>query len=215
MREDIREQDRNIRKKAIIDSAEIIFYRKGVEATSMDELAKECGFTKRTIYSYFTSKEEIYYEVVIRAYQKMNVQISTEIKDHDIVSEAERLKRIALILIDFNQTNAAEFKAIVDFENKDIDTLLQNEIAAKCYEEGQFLVKVLTETLKEGIQKGEFRDDLDIGQTFLAMWSALLGMAHLMNYKKEYIKRYLEVDVYESVDYLFHIIIDSIRKEEK
>jgi len=55
-----KDKRRNINKTDIIDAAERLFFSKGYNNSTMDEVAKESGFTKRTLYSYFTSKEEIY-----------------------------------------------------------------------------------------------------------------------------------------------------------
>ncbi len=55
---------RDARKKEylnrIIRSAQDIFAEKGFQTTSVDEIAKRAGVTKRTLYSYFPSKLDLY-----------------------------------------------------------------------------------------------------------------------------------------------------------
>lgn len=49
-----------------MDSAEKLFVQNGFENTSIDEVAKEAGLTKRTLYQYFESKEDLFYAVVLK-----------------------------------------------------------------------------------------------------------------------------------------------------
>ena len=67
-----KDKRRNMNKIDIIDAAERLFFSKGYNNSTMDEVAKEAGFTKRTLYSYFTSKEEIYEKIKERGYLILN-----------------------------------------------------------------------------------------------------------------------------------------------
>jgi AcrR family transcriptional regulator len=48
----------------IIAAAKELFDAKGVEATSMDEIAAKAQYSKSTVYVYFSGKEDIYYSIV-------------------------------------------------------------------------------------------------------------------------------------------------------
>lgn len=48
-----------MKKEQIIEAARKLFHQFGFKKVSMDEIAKEAGVTKRTIYMYFNSKEEL------------------------------------------------------------------------------------------------------------------------------------------------------------
>jgi AcrR family transcriptional regulator len=56
----IREQKKIKTRKAILDAAVHLFAEKGVEQTSMEELARAAGIGKATIYGYFATKNEIF-----------------------------------------------------------------------------------------------------------------------------------------------------------
>ncbi len=46
----------------------------------MNELAKEVEYTKRTIYKYFSCKEDLFFAVVLRGYKRLwdNVKIEVQ-----------------------------------------------------------------------------------------------------------------------------------------
>lgn len=55
-----REEKKRRTKKAIVDAAIRLFGRKGFDRTSIEELAREAGVGKGTIYGYFKAKDEIF-----------------------------------------------------------------------------------------------------------------------------------------------------------
>lgn len=52
------------RRKAIIDAAASVFLEMGYEGAAMNEVARRAGGSKTTLYSYFTSKDELFAAVV-------------------------------------------------------------------------------------------------------------------------------------------------------
>lgn len=60
-----------MREEAIITAAERLFFSKGLEQTSMDDVAAQAGFTKRTVYQYFPGKQDLYYAVVLRGMREL------------------------------------------------------------------------------------------------------------------------------------------------
>ena len=48
-----------MKKEKIIEASRNLFHQFGFKKVSMDEIAKEAGVTKKTIYMYFNSKEEL------------------------------------------------------------------------------------------------------------------------------------------------------------
>ncbi|MDH5720878.1 MAG: TetR/AcrR family transcriptional regulator [Spirochaetia bacterium] len=55
-----KEREKAQKKDAIIDAAEKVFFAKGYENATMDEIAEEAEYSKGTIYLYFKNKEELY-----------------------------------------------------------------------------------------------------------------------------------------------------------
>src|SRR6201997_901820 len=53
-------------REAIVHAAERLFLERGFGAVSMDELAEAAGVARRTLYNQFTSKEEIFREMLLR-----------------------------------------------------------------------------------------------------------------------------------------------------
>ncbi|AJQ94162.1 TetR/AcrR family transcriptional regulator [Gynuella sunshinyii] len=52
------------RRLAIVDAARQVFSETGFESASMNEIARRVGFSKATVYNYFSSKEEVFLSVM-------------------------------------------------------------------------------------------------------------------------------------------------------
>ena len=57
-------EERIIRKNRILEGALRVFNEVGIEKTTMDEIAIESGFGKATLYYYFSSKDEVFVEIM-------------------------------------------------------------------------------------------------------------------------------------------------------
>lgn len=70
-----KEREKQQRKADIIDAGEKIFNQHGFDGASMDAIAKEAEFTKRTVYQYFPNKEDLFFAVVARSYSKLRLYL--------------------------------------------------------------------------------------------------------------------------------------------
>ena len=66
-----REREKTAREAEIIAAAEKLFYEKGFENTSMDEIARASEFTKRTLYQYFINKEDLFFAVTLKGVKQL------------------------------------------------------------------------------------------------------------------------------------------------
>ena len=60
-----------MKEEQIIETARNLFHKFGFKKVSMDEIAKEAGVTKRTIYMYFSSKEDLLKYFIIEEIKEM------------------------------------------------------------------------------------------------------------------------------------------------
>ena len=54
-------------QQRIIDTAESMFFRFGIRSVTMDDIAKELGISKKTIYHYFADKDNLVEKVTENA----------------------------------------------------------------------------------------------------------------------------------------------------
>jgi AcrR family transcriptional regulator len=69
-------------RRRLLDAAERVFLRRGLQGTSVEEIAAEAGFTRGAFYSNFKTKEELFVELlqdrVYRQYAAMAVEAQAQ-----------------------------------------------------------------------------------------------------------------------------------------
>ena len=60
-----KEQEKQARKKDILSTALALFAEKGFHEVTVNEIAREVGLSKGTLYLYFKSKENLFYSVIL------------------------------------------------------------------------------------------------------------------------------------------------------
>ncbi len=75
-----KEKEKELRRSEIIDAAEELFFSKGYDGVSMDDVAKRTELAKGTIYIYFTNKDSLFFAVVLRGALILNAMIEEGVK---------------------------------------------------------------------------------------------------------------------------------------
>ncbi len=66
-----RQIDKFRRRCDIIEAAKRIFFSRGYTGATMDDIAEAAGLTKPTLYSYFKTKDDLYYSLSIPIIEKL------------------------------------------------------------------------------------------------------------------------------------------------
>lgn len=93
--------------------------KSGIECTSMNDIAKESGYSKTTLYVYFQNKEEIIAFLVLKNMRKLDeyLTFALEIKK----SSKERYEIICQGLLDYQKQYPFHFSIAIDKINVDFN----------------------------------------------------------------------------------------------
>ncbi len=212
--EERRQQEKEIRRKDIINAAERVFFSKGYESASMDEVAKEAEFSKRTVYVYFSSKEQIYFEIMIRGYRLLIAMIEKSFAENRPQNALEELRCIFFTFFGFSEDYPEYFKAIMEYETKDADGRAGIEDASKaeCYRLGEQIFGYLSQALQKGVAEGSLHRELESEKAALLLWACTVGVFNTGEKKGNYLKNYHRIDPGEFVTESFEIIMRLISR---
>ena len=82
-----RELEKERRRTDILNTAEQLFFSKGFENVSLNDIAKELQLGRSTLYLYFENKEELFFAIVLRGALILHKLIKEEVKDADTAIE--------------------------------------------------------------------------------------------------------------------------------
>jgi AcrR family transcriptional regulator len=140
------------KQEQILNKARDVFARHGYRKTTVEDIARACALGKAALYHYFSSKEEIFAEVVRAESRKILAQIRTAVD----AADGPKAQLVAMLKTSFNAVSVAIAELV---ENKRAAELRASlPLAAEALR--QFLdeeVEILRKILETGARQGVFR----------------------------------------------------------
>ncbi|MFT5336921.1 MAG: TetR/AcrR family transcriptional regulator [Luteibaculaceae bacterium] len=186
-----RSREKAERKKSIVDAAERIFFAKGIDNASMDEVAAEAELSKGTLYLYFKNKSELYRAILRRAFSALNEILNKSINPH--MNGFDRIKNIGDCYINFSKTHRGYFEAILFYENDLLELKPDEKENLKSIIAGNALLSVVVESIELGIADKSLRPEIDPTRTALLLWSELTGVMLMIKKKILIIHHYFNI----------------------
>ena len=137
-------------RERLIEVARELFAHKGLEATTMNDIAAASGRGRRTLYTYFRNKEEIYYAVIEEELARLS-QNMTAVLDMDVPPEEKLFKLIYTHLQTIRETVARNGSLRAEF----FRNIWMVEKVRRAFDEEEH--RVLTAILQQGVDAGRFR----------------------------------------------------------
>ena len=173
-------EERELRRKRILEGALEVFHKQGLEGATMDEIAHEAGFGKATLYYYFASKEEVFCAIMENGWKPLWEEIEEIIHVEDASAHDVFLDALSMVVkIILKDKNLYRFlftapKAITNMpENLQTWRTYQNRLYGS-----------LRGLLEEGMAKSEF-PQTDAELLFRAIGGLFHGVLFLGSEDKE------------------------------
>jgi AcrR family transcriptional regulator len=205
-------------RRFILGAAERIFVQKGYRLATVDDIAEEAQFSKATIYRYFKSKSDIFYEIIFRSFEesfdgikKIQLkQLSAEAKMKEligfIITNYHKKKNLSRIL--FMEKSA--MKKLVE-EDSDLHAAHPSthpEISPQIKSQMEKISAVIAEILREGVESGEFRA-MDVQDASVVLGALLRGFYFRGPIRE---KKY---SIQETTDLLHTFFLNGIKKHKQ
>ena len=143
-----------------------MFNNRGIEKTTMDEIAIESGFGNATLYYYFSSKDDVFMDIMEKGWKQLWEGIESR-----IVEEVSPRKKFIGIIRKMGRI-VTEDKVLYSFLFTAPNFIKNTKVKPwKTYQER--LYAILQSIIEEGIKKKEFVD-LDPG----LLMKAIGGLFH-------------------------------------
>ncbi|TGE35613.1 TetR/AcrR family transcriptional regulator [Desulfosporosinus fructosivorans] len=206
-----KEKEKNIRREDIINAAEKIFFLKGYESSTMDEVAKIAEYTKKTLYSYFQSKEQLLQAIIFRAYWTLNKIINTELSDKINLTGLAKLKLLGETFIQFTSRYPKYFETLVLYNSANSELSADDEFRKASDNEGEITLAYLVNVIKEGVSDNSIRSDIHIQKTAFVLYANIIGISSLVLNKEGYLMEQ-HLSAKKLIQEMFNLIERSIEK---
>lgn len=157
-------------REALLDKAESLLASYGYKKMTIDDLAREVGIGKGSVYLHFTSKEEIALSHVDRIVERLKEQL--KIICQRKISPEKKLREMLLMRVLFRFDSVQHYTQSLN----DLLAALRPKLLARREEYFKLEAEIFAEVIEEGQAKGDFQrgNSLELAETVLLATNSLL-----------------------------------------
>ena len=163
----------------IIDGAKQLFLENGLNAVSMNDIVHQTGFSRKTLYRYFDSKENLAFEVLRQIYNDLILEFNQIESNHAFQSGFEELsfklhKFMDILLLHLQEmAYLVEYDHYVKSDSEQYDSFLKE-------------MNVISSTVERGRKDGSIRStsELEDNLSFI-LCESCLGFVYRYNLRKQ------------------------------
>ena len=158
------------KRQQILDSAVAVFAEKGFYNAKVTDIAHKAGVAHGTVYLYFQTKEDILIQIFEEKFEELVNYIFMEVGTEQ--NALAKLRRLILIQLQMVETNP-ELTELMLLEARQSSKFILSSAISKI---GDYCDKI-EGILKEGIEEGLVRPDLDLTVASTMLYSGIEGIA--------------------------------------
>jgi AcrR family transcriptional regulator len=203
-----RVKEKDNRKKLILKSARTLFFKKGFNKVTVDEIAKSSELGKGSIYLYFDSKEEIYAQILLNDIDNFNRQVSALFEKERTASDL--LTEFSNIYINFFLNDSELFRILMAYMLHPAKMNLPEKLNSQILNANARSIDVIGKILQTGMDSKEFSDEINLKQNQNAFWGLLNGIISLYIFSGAPTKR--RERIYSTTRLALEIFIKGMKK---
>jgi AcrR family transcriptional regulator len=167
---------RGQRRPGLLSAARQLFFEHGYAGTTMERVAREAGFSKRTIYLYFKNKDELFLSVGEEGLVLLRERIESIPTDR--MSVEEGVATILDVYLRFAREHPQFFRIIFQEATAQMIKNAPEELRRRLEEHERACLSVVASVVKRAVAEGTVAD-MDPWETAAIFWGAATGIVQL------------------------------------
>lgn len=173
---DKRMEDRAERQARIEKAAEHVFAHRGVNAATMDDIARQSGVSKGALYLHFESKEQLYLSLAVRALQDLIGKLEA---NSGAGTGFERISAFINTYGRYSLSDPARFCLAGAWFAPEWQIPANEPLAASYVELVRHALQLSVDVFEQGKRDGTIRSELDTQLTLLQFIGGMHGVLAL------------------------------------
>jgi AcrR family transcriptional regulator len=162
------------KRPILVQAALEVFSKQGFAATRVSDIAEYAGVGKGTVYEYFSSKEELFFEVFEWFNQEIRSRVDAELESTS--SARDVLLAILRSSAELITEHREIFSMNLDFWAASRGSTFEDRFSTACRQLYREYRGVVADVIRRGQQEGEFRPEIDPELLAALVVSALDGL---------------------------------------
>ena len=205
-----REREKQARQDAILEAAREVFFARGLDQTTIDDVAEQAEVSKGTIYLYFQSKEELYISVFMDGLDILAGQLHALRTEFAERQADELIREIRDIYYAFYKKYPEYFYSHSLLYHGRIKGKVDPVIWAATHQKTRQCLAVFSEIIQKGMEDGIFRE-VDAWQTANSFWGAATGVMMMLDDDEH--QQMVGISAKDLLDATIEMLIRSVLKK--
>lgn len=197
-------------RTVILATANTLFLNRGIEGTTMDEIAHEAGFSKTTLYTYFDSKQDIVDHLILDGMERFHQEVVK------IVSRQapfrEFYHELCQSLVAIHDSGIVYFPGITGKIGCSEKEMKNNKVLTNIYMLGEEINHIIAGEISRAAANKELQLNAPMADVMMLFWLCLTGLIEKSASKEAYILRHLEKDRKSFLNFAFDALLLMIEK---
>lgn len=198
-------------REQILKAAERLFTEKGYDQTTIADISKEAGYSRRTIYAYYESKEDMLHHIIETGLQALKEDIKNAVKGND--DFLGQYKAICMAMSRYQRECPYSAENVNRANTTNLDETDISDTVKRILLFGEEINRVLADFIEKGKKDGMVRQDTVPELTVYVLWSGITSLFSLVQTKGQYISGHYSISDKEFLEYGLKQLINSILEE--
>lgn len=197
-----------LHRARIMTAAEKLFSEKGYEQTTIEDISKESEYSRRTIYAYYESKDDILHCIIEKGLQALKTDIENAANDNAGFHRAYRA--VCRAMRKYRREYPHSLGRLNRSGDEEIGQAVKSAAVKNILRLGTEINETLEALIIRGQENGEVRKDIIPTLTVYVLWSSIDSLLALAGTKGKFICAQNGMTEEKFLDYGFRQIVNSI-----
>lgn len=169
-----RQREKEARRLQILDAAREIFFAKGFESATIEEIADKTELSKGALYLYFSSKEEIYITLMLEGSQILYGMLKKSVSKN--LPADTLLRHLGQAYLRFYREYTEYFRMLfLYYSSLSIHQKLGTDLCERCELQAKQSLELVAGIIQKGVDQGLFKPCNAMDQAVLT-WTCQNGI---------------------------------------
>lgn len=158
-----------LKQLEIIERSTLIFLKYGIKSVTMDDVARELGVSKKTLYVHFKDKNELV-KAILSAKIELDRNFCCQVKFEAENAIDELFQISKFVLEQVGNINPVVFYDLKKYHDEGWQIMVEHKWG--------FILNSIRENIQRGIQEGIYRENLDkeiVARLYVASTDVIMG----------------------------------------
>lgn len=203
-----KERERESRREEIIQAATKVFFEKGLQSATMDEIAEAAELSKGTLYLYYKSKEDLYLAAMNVGFDILYDMFARALTSTTTV--IEQLRILGDTYHEFSKKHRNYFRMFHFHQNPQLHKQVSEEMREISRLHNQRVWDQALGVLRRGVQEGILRSELEPAEMAVLLWSSMNAILMQIDYQHEQWKHTMGIDMERVLRLSNELLLESM-----